>query len=79
MIICYSMVVDDDVIDIDTYDDGDSQTLRDTLHWEAASNPSPDSTSTTNSMVKSIHLNNTSFDHVNTITTIFNNISLVLM
>ena len=52
------MVVDDDVIDIDTYDDADSQSLRDTLHWEAASNPSPDSTSTTNSMFSSCHYNN---------------------
>ncbi|XP_014666906.1 PREDICTED: ataxin-7-like protein 3 [Priapulus caudatus] len=39
-------------VDIDTYDDGDSQSLRDSLHWEvsASNNPSPaDSTSTTNS------------------------------
>ncbi|KAL3836264.1 hypothetical protein ACJMK2_021702 [Sinanodonta woodiana] len=42
---------DDDQIDIDTYDDGDSQSLRESLQWEAASsNSSPaDSNSTTNS------------------------------
>ena len=43
--------IDDDVhIDIDSYDDADTQSLRDSLHWEAVSNPSPaDSTSTTTS------------------------------
>lgn len=42
-------------VDIDTYDDGDSQSLRESLHWEASgsNNPSPaDSTSTTNSTCK---------------------------
>ncbi|KAK2184526.1 hypothetical protein NP493_263g00006 [Ridgeia piscesae] len=33
--------VDDVHIDIDSYDDGDSQSLRDTLQWDVASNPSP--------------------------------------
>ncbi|XP_064644609.1 ataxin-7-like protein 3 isoform X2 [Lineus longissimus] len=42
--------VDEIHVDIDTYDDGDSQAMRDTLQWEAASAPSPaDSTSTTTS------------------------------
>ncbi|KAH3692154.1 ataxin-7-like protein 3 [Dreissena polymorpha] len=42
---------DDDPVDIDTYVDGDSQSLRETLQWEAASNTSSptDSTSTNNS------------------------------
>ena len=38
---------DDVHIDIDSYDDGDSQSLRDTLQWDVTSNPSPaDSIST---------------------------------
>ena len=48
----YSALLDsDDVqVDIDTYDDTDNQALRDTLQWEAVSNPSPaDSTSTVTS------------------------------
>uniref|UniRef100_A0A0B7AB00 SAGA-associated factor 11 homolog n=2 Tax=Arion vulgaris TaxID=1028688 RepID=A0A0B7AB00_9EUPU len=37
-------------IDIDTYDDAESQSLRESLQWEASSNSSPaDSTSTNNS------------------------------
>ncbi|XP_064597222.1 ataxin-7-like protein 3 [Liolophura sinensis] len=37
-------------VDIDSFDDTDSQSLRETLQWEAGSNPSPaDSTSTNNS------------------------------
>ncbi|WAR04408.1 AT7L3-like protein [Mya arenaria] len=42
---------DDDHVDIDTYVDGDSQSLRESLQWEAASNASSptDSTSTNNS------------------------------
>ncbi|XP_074652353.1 ataxin-7-like protein 3 [Tubulanus polymorphus] len=37
-------------VDIDSYEDGDSQALRDTLQWEACSNPSPaDSNSSNNS------------------------------
>lgn len=42
---------DEDNVDIDTYIDGDSQSLRESLQWEAASNASSptDSTSTTNS------------------------------
>ena len=37
-----------DEVDIDTYNEDDSQSLRDTLQWEAISNPSPaDSSSTT--------------------------------
>ncbi|XP_045208049.2 ataxin-7-like protein 3 isoform X1 [Mercenaria mercenaria] len=42
---------DDDNVDIDTYVDGDSQSLRESLQWEAASNTSSptDSTSTNNS------------------------------
>ncbi|KAL4228694.1 Ataxin-7-like protein 3 [Mactra antiquata] len=41
---------DDDNVDIDTYVDGDSQSLRESLQWEAASYASSptDSTSTTN-------------------------------
>lgn len=31
----------DDVVDIDTYNDADGQALRDSLQWEAVSNPSP--------------------------------------
>ena len=47
---CRSLDPDDIHVDIDSYEDGDSQALRDTLQWEAASNPSPaDSTSTNNS------------------------------
>ncbi|CAH1774444.1 unnamed protein product [Owenia fusiformis] len=42
--------VDEVQVDIDGYEDGDSQSLRESLQWEAASNPSPaDSTSTTHS------------------------------
>ena len=51
-IVYFSALLDsEDVqIDIDSYEDGDSQALRDTLQWEAASNPSPaDSNSTTTS------------------------------
>ncbi len=45
-----SGVDNDDIVDIDSYEDGDAQALRDSLQWEAASNPSPaDSTSTSNS------------------------------
>ena len=42
---------DDDQVDIDTYVDGDSQSLRESLQWEVAStSPSPsDSVSTTSS------------------------------
>jgi len=42
---------DEDHVDIDTYMDGDSQSLRESLQWEAASNASSptDSTSTNNS------------------------------
>ena len=51
MIFGSSLLPDDDrQVDIDTYEEGDSQALRDSLQWDAASNPSPaDSTSTTNS------------------------------
>jgi len=42
--------IEDTHIDIDTYDDADSQTLRESLQWEASSTSSPaDSTSTNNS------------------------------
>ena len=42
---------DDDQVDIDTYVDGDSQSLRESLQWEVASaSPSPsDSINTNNS------------------------------
>ncbi|CAG5116710.1 unnamed protein product, partial [Candidula unifasciata] len=41
--------VEDMHIDIDTYDDAESQSLRESLQWEASSNSSPaDSTSTNN-------------------------------
>ena len=42
------METDTDVtVDIDSYEEGDTQALRDSLQWEASSNPSPaDSTST---------------------------------
>ena len=47
----FSFCEDDDQVDIDTYMEGDSQTLRESLQWEAASNTSSptDSTSTNNS------------------------------
>ncbi|XP_050407061.1 ataxin-7-like protein 3 isoform X2 [Patella vulgata] len=43
--------LDEDIhVDIDSFDDGDNQALRETLQWEASSNSSPaDSTSTNNS------------------------------
>ncbi|KAI0238275.1 Ataxin-7-like protein 3 [Lamellibrachia satsuma] len=44
---------DDVHIDIDSYDDGDSQSLRDTLQWDVTSNPSPaDSISTSSTSRK---------------------------
>ena len=44
---------DDDQVDIDTYVDGDSQSLRESLQWEVAStSPSPsDSVSTHNGKI----------------------------
>ena len=42
--------LEDSHIDIDTYDDTESQNLRESLQWEASSNSShADSTSTNNS------------------------------
>ena len=43
-----TLEADDVHVDIDTYNEEDSQSLRETLQWEAISNPSPaDSCSTT--------------------------------
>ena len=39
-------------VDIDSYDDAENQSLRETLQWEASSNSSPaDSNSTNNSKI----------------------------
>jgi len=39
---------DDEIVDIDTYEEGDSQALRDSLALDRASNPSPAGSSSTN-------------------------------
>ena len=54
-LICFNVcsfslgVDDDDQVDIDTYVDGDSQSLRESLQWEVASaSPSPSDSHNTN-------------------------------
>ena len=51
-LLCFSVVmsVPDNHVDIDSYSDTDSRSLRDGFQWQSAANPSPtDSSSTLNS------------------------------
>ena len=48
---------DDDQVDIDTYVDGDSQSLRESLQWEVASaSPSPSDLVSTNNSKSTVFL-----------------------